>query len=51
VMFDVLCRRLPDLELASDDALPFRASNFIVGPEAMPVKFTPTLALANTPLG
>jgi hypothetical protein len=22
--------------------LPYRASNFIVGPEAMPVRFTPT---------
>jgi len=42
VMFDELLRRLPDIELATDDALPFRASNFIVGPEAMPVTFTPT---------
>jgi cytochrome P450 family 142 subfamily A polypeptide 1 len=42
VMFDELLRRLPDLELATDDALPFRHSNFIVGAEAMPVRFTPT---------
>jgi cholest-4-en-3-one 26-monooxygenase len=42
VMFDELSRRLPDIELATDDPLPFRASNFIVGPEAMPVRFTPT---------
>ena len=42
VMFDVLFRRLPDLELANDEPLPYRASNFIVGPEAMPVRFTPT---------
>jgi len=42
VMFDELSRRLPDIELATDDPLPFRASNFIVGPEAMPVAFTPT---------
>jgi cytochrome P450 family 142 subfamily A polypeptide 1 len=42
VMFDVLFRRLPDLEPANDAPLPYRASNFIVGPEAMPVRFTPT---------
>jgi cytochrome P450 family 142 subfamily A polypeptide 1 len=42
VMFDELLHRLPDLELATDDALPFRHSNFIVGAEAMPVRFTPT---------
>jgi cytochrome P450 family 142 subfamily A polypeptide 1 len=46
VMFDVLFRRLPDLELANDEPLPYRASNFIVGPEAMPVKFTPTAPVA-----
>ena len=38
VMFDELLRRLPDLELADDEPLPYRASNFIVGPEAMPVR-------------
>jgi len=42
VMFSELLRRLPDLELATDDPLPFRESNFIVGPEAMPVRFTPS---------
>jgi cytochrome P450 family 142 subfamily A polypeptide 1 len=42
VMFDVLFRRLPDLEPTNEEPLPYRASNFIVGPEAMPVKFTPT---------
>jgi cytochrome P450 family 142 subfamily A polypeptide 1 len=42
VMFDELLRRLPDLELATTDPLPFRASNFIVGPEAMPVTFSAT---------
>jgi cytochrome P450 family 142 subfamily A polypeptide 1 len=46
VMFDVLFRRLPDLEPAGDEPLPYRASNFIVGAEAMPVTFTPTPALA-----
>jgi cytochrome P450 family 142 subfamily A polypeptide 1 len=42
VMFSELLRRLPDLELVSEDPPPFRASNFIVGPEAMPVRFTPS---------
>jgi len=41
VMMDRLLTRLPDLELATEQALPYRASNFIVGPEAMPVRFTP----------
>ena len=42
VMFDRLLTRLPDIELAADEPLPYRASNFIVGPESMPVRFTPT---------
>ena len=46
VMFSELLRRLPDLELASGEPLPYRSSNFIVGPEAMPVQFTPTSPLA-----
>jgi cytochrome P450 family 142 subfamily A polypeptide 1 len=46
VMFSELLRRLPDLELASDEPLPYRSSNFIVGPEAMPVQFTPTSPVA-----
>ena len=41
VMFSELLRRLPDLHLAGDP-LPRRASNFISGPEAMPVAFTIT---------
>lgn len=40
VMFTELLRRLPDLELAGDP-LPRRPSNFISGPESMPVRFTP----------
>jgi cytochrome P450 family 142 subfamily A polypeptide 1 len=40
VMFSELLRRLPDLHLAGEP-LPRRASNFISGPEAMPVAFTP----------
>jgi cytochrome P450 family 142 subfamily A polypeptide 1 len=40
VMFSELLRRLPDLHLAGDP-MPRRSSNFISGPEAMPVAFTP----------
>lgn len=40
VMFGELLRRLPDLHLAGDPE-PRRPSNFISGPEAMPVAFTP----------
>jgi cytochrome P450 family 142 subfamily A polypeptide 1 len=40
VMFSELLRRLPDLHLAGDPH-PRRSSNFISGPEAMPVVFTP----------
>ena len=39
VMFSELLRRLPDLHLAGDP-LPRRSSNFISGPEAMPVAFS-----------
>jgi len=42
VMFEELLRRLPDLELADDATLPLRPSNFIVGIEEMPVRFTPS---------
>ena len=41
LMFTELLRRLPDLELTTDDPLPRRASNFVSGLEAMPVTFTP----------
>ena len=44
VMFRELLSRLPDLELASDEPLPYRPSNFICGLEAMPVRFTPRSA-------
>ena len=40
VMFGELLRRLPDLHLAGEP-MPRRSSNFISGPEAMPVAFTP----------
>jgi cytochrome P450 family 142 subfamily A polypeptide 1 len=42
VMFGELLRRLPDLRLAGDEPIEYRHSNFIVGPEGMPVQFTPT---------
>ena len=42
VMFEELLRRLPDIELATDEPLPMRPNNFIVGIEEMPVRFTPT---------
>ena len=42
IMFEELLRRLPDLDLAGESALPRRASNFIVGIEEMPVRFTPS---------
>ena len=45
VMFRELLTRLPDLELASDEPLPYRPSNFICGLEAMPVRFTPRSAI------
>jgi len=37
-----LLRRLPDLRLASGDALPLRPANFVSGLEQMPVAFSPT---------
>jgi cytochrome P450 family 142 subfamily A polypeptide 1 len=42
VMFSELLRRLPDVALATDEPLPYRRSNFITGPEAMPVRFSPS---------
>jgi cytochrome P450 family 142 subfamily A polypeptide 1 len=39
-------QRLPDLALATDDALPLRPVNFVSGIETMPVVFTPTKPLA-----
>jgi cytochrome P450 family 142 subfamily A polypeptide 1 len=44
LMFREVLTRLPDLQLASGEPLPFRPSNFISGPEGMPVRFTPTAA-------
>jgi cytochrome P450 family 142 subfamily A polypeptide 1 len=44
VMFRELIDRLPDVQLATDDALPSRPSNFVSGLESMPVRFTPVAA-------
>jgi cytochrome P450 family 142 subfamily A polypeptide 1 len=41
VLFEELLTRFPDIELAADEPLPIRPSNFIVGLERMPVRFTP----------
>ena len=46
VMFERLLARLPDLELATTDQLRLRPSNFIVGFEEMPVRFTPSAPLS-----
>jgi cholest-4-en-3-one 26-monooxygenase len=42
VMFERLLARLPDMELATDAALPRRQATFISGLESMPVRFTPS---------
>ncbi|HKY16871.1 MAG TPA: cytochrome P450 [Microthrixaceae bacterium] len=42
LMFREVLARLPDLRLATTDPLEYRVSNFITGPEGMPVTFTPT---------
>ena len=42
IMFEELNRRLPDIQLATEEALPIRPSNFIVGIESMPVRFSPS---------
>jgi cytochrome P450 family 142 subfamily A polypeptide 1 len=41
VMFEELLRRFPDLELATDHAPPLRPANFVVGIEALQVRFSP----------
>ena len=46
VMFQRLAERMPDIQLANEESLPFRASNFIVGPEGMPVTFSPSAPLS-----
>lgn len=41
LMLSKVLQRLPDLRLADGAALPLRPANFVSGPEAMPVVFTP----------
>ena len=41
-MMRKVLERMPDLALASADALPLRAANFVSGLEKMPVVFTPS---------
>jgi cytochrome P450 family 142 subfamily A polypeptide 1 len=38
VMFEELLARMPDLELAAEEPVPYRNSNFITGIEEMPVR-------------
>jgi cytochrome P450 family 142 subfamily A polypeptide 1 len=42
MMTSRILERLPDLRLAEDAEVPLRPANFVSGPEAMPVVFTPT---------
>ncbi len=42
LMTERVLRRLPDLRLADGAQVPLRPANFVSGPEAMPVVFTPT---------
>jgi cytochrome P450 family 142 subfamily A polypeptide 1 len=44
IMFEELLARLPDMELAGDAHPPIRRANFVVGIEALPVRFTPVAA-------
>ena len=45
LMTERVLRRLPDLRLADGAEVPLRPANFVSGPEAMPVVFTPTAPL------
>ncbi|MBS9533090.1 cytochrome P450 [Mycobacterium sp. M1] len=45
VMTERVLARLPDLRIADGADVPLRAANFVSGPEAMPVVFTPSAPL------
>lgn len=45
-MVERLIDRLPDLAIATDDPPDLRISNFIVGHESLPVRYTPTARVA-----
>ncbi|ORA98746.1 cytochrome [Mycolicibacter minnesotensis] len=47
LMAQRILQRLPDLRLASGDALPLRPANFVSGLESMPVVFTPSAPVLN----
>lgn len=47
LMTQRILQRLPDLRLASGDALPLRPANFVSGLESMPVVFTPSAPVLN----
>jgi cytochrome P450 family 142 subfamily A polypeptide 1 len=42
VMFEELLRRFPDLELVASEPPRLRPANFVVGIEALPLRFSPT---------
>jgi cholest-4-en-3-one 26-monooxygenase len=44
-----LLKRLPDMRLASENALPLRPANFVSGLEKMPVTFTPSAPVGDGP--
>jgi cholest-4-en-3-one 26-monooxygenase len=46
VLFEELLDRFDDLELATDDPLPRRRGNFVLGLNEVPVRFTPGARLA-----
>ncbi|MDT0271165.1 cytochrome P450, partial [Streptomyces sp. DSM 44915] len=46
LMVSRLLERLPDLRLVDGAHVPLRPANFVSGPEAMPVVFTPTAPLS-----
>lgn len=47
LMIERLLVRLPDLRLAEAAEVPLRPANFVSGPEAMPVVFTPTAPIGS----
>jgi cytochrome P450 family 142 subfamily A polypeptide 1 len=49
VLFEELLRRMPDVELATDEPLPMRRGNFVLGLNALPVRFTPVPTEARRP--
>lgn len=46
IMLTKVLSRLPDLRLADESPVALRPANFVSGPEAMPVVFTPTARLS-----